>query len=75
MESRVDPTVVLTAKKIAILRHLAAGRSVREIAMLVGISVDTVYEHIEAIRRRVGAHSNPELVRIALHHGFIPTES
>lgn len=71
MESRLDPRLELTARKINILRHLALGRSVRQIAMILGISVDTVYEHMEVIRVRLGAHSNPELVRIAILHGLI----
>jgi DNA-binding CsgD family transcriptional regulator len=74
MESRLDPTLVLTDRKVGILRQLAAGRNVREIAVALGISVYTVYEHMGVIRRRLGAHSNPELVRIGLRHGFISAE-
>jgi DNA-binding CsgD family transcriptional regulator len=74
MESRLDPTLVLTNRKVEILRHLAAGRGIQEIAKTLGISVETVYEHVEIVRRRLGAHSNPELIRIALRHGFLPPD-
>jgi DNA-binding CsgD family transcriptional regulator len=74
MESRLDPAIVLTERKVQILRHLASGQSVQEISKGLGISAETVYEHIEATRRRLTAHSNPELIRIALRHGFVAAD-
>jgi DNA-binding NarL/FixJ family response regulator len=74
MRSRLDPTLELTDRRVDIIRRLAAGRSPREIAKDLGTSVETVYEHLEVIRRRLGAHSNPEAVRIAIRHGFVPEE-
>lgn len=71
MESRLDPRITLTNRKVEILRHLASGQSVPKIAKMLGISVETVYEHIELMRRRLGAQSNPELIRLALRHGLI----
>ena len=74
MRSRLDPTLVLTDRRVDILRRLAAGRTPREIAKDLGKSVETVYDHLEVIRRRLGAHSNPESVRIGIRHGFVPGE-
>jgi DNA-binding NarL/FixJ family response regulator len=71
MYSRLDPALALTARRIEILQRLAAGRSPREIAKDLGTSVETVYEHLEVMRNRLGAHSNPELVYLALSHGFL----
>ena len=39
--------------------------------MLLGIEVDTVYEHTNNVRRLLQAHNGPELVRLAIRHGFI----
>ena len=72
MRSRIDPNLVFTDRRVDILRRLAAGRSPREIAKELGRSVDTVYEHLAVIRRRLNAHSNPESVRMAIRHGFVP---
>jgi DNA-binding CsgD family transcriptional regulator len=74
MQSRLDPALVLTNRRVDILRRLAEGRSPFEISKDLGISVATVYEHLEAIRRRLRAHSNPEAIRIAIRHGFVPGE-
>lgn len=74
MESRLDPTLMLSDRKIEILRHLAAGHRVRETAEALGIRTDTVYEHAGGIRRRLGAHNTPELVRIGIRHGFISAD-
>ena len=72
MCSRLNPALVLTDRRVDILRRLAGGRTPQEIAKDLGISVGTVYEHLEAIRRCLGTHNNPESVRIAIRHGFIP---
>ena len=74
MRSRLDPTLVLTDRRVEILRRLAAGRRPREIAKELGISVDTVYEHLEVIRRLLGAHTAPESIRLAIRHGFVRYE-
>jgi DNA-binding NarL/FixJ family response regulator len=62
---------MLTDRKVEILRHLAVGRSVAEIGKDLGLSVATIYEHIQVMRRRLGAKSSPELVRIAILLGII----
>lgn len=74
MESRLDPTLKLSNRRVEILRSLAAGRSVQDIGKDLGISVATIYEHIEGMRRHLGASSNPGLIRIAIRHGFISAD-
>jgi DNA-binding NarL/FixJ family response regulator len=69
--SRLDSSLTLTDRKIGILSHLASGLTISEIAAVLNISPDTVYEHIAAARVRLGARSNPELIRLALRHGFL----
>ena len=74
MRSQLDPNLVITSRRVDILRRVAAGCTPREIAKQLGISVGTVYEHLEVIRRRLGSHTNPESVRTAIRHGFVPSE-
>lgn len=73
--SRRDASVSLTAQKVRILRHLAGGMSVCEISCTMSIAVDTVYEHVEVARKRLGARSTLELMRMAIHHGFVDPAS
>jgi DNA-binding CsgD family transcriptional regulator len=51
--------------------HLAEGKRVGEIARSLGTSADSVYEHLEKIRRRLGARTNAQLIHLAIHHGFL----
>jgi len=69
--SRCDPSLRLTAHNIEILAQLSRGKKANEIALSLGIVTDTVYEQIGRARRRLGAHNIPELVRLAIKHGFI----
>lgn len=54
----------LTTRQLEILRLLSNGRSTKEIAADLGLSVHTVRHHIQAIRTRLGAKSRVQ----ALHH-------
>lgn len=74
MRSRLDSKIVLTARKVEILRRYADDQTVGAIAKSLGISAETVYEHLEVMRRRLGAHTGPGLIRIAYRHGFIPRD-
>jgi len=69
--SLIDPALFLTVGTVEMLRQLATGKRCHEISQSLGIATDSVYEHVQDTRRRLGAHSNPELVRLAIHHGFI----
>jgi DNA-binding NarL/FixJ family response regulator len=71
VRSRCDPSRVLTAHQVALLRHLAWGKRVEAISLSFGVKVGTVYEQLQDLRVRLAARSNPELVRLAILHGFI----
>lgn len=61
---------VLTTRERAVVRHLSDGRTTREIATLLSISVSTVRSHIEHILRKLDAHSRLEAVAIARRLGL-----
>lgn len=52
----------LSPREREVLRALVAGRRVREIARTLGIALNTARKHVKAILRKVGVHSQAELV-------------
>jgi DNA-binding CsgD family transcriptional regulator len=61
---------VLTHRERQVLDHLASGRSTREIATLLSISVSTVRRHIEHILHKLHAHSRLEAVAVSRRLGL-----
>ncbi len=63
----------LTSREYEVLEHLVAGRSNKEVAAKIGISFRTVEFHRAHIMEKTGAKSLPELVRLWLSAGTVPT--
>jgi DNA-binding CsgD family transcriptional regulator len=61
----------LTPRQLDVLRHLAAGHSTALIAEKLGISIDTVRNHIRAIMERFGVHTRLEAVLRAHELGLV----
>jgi len=66
-----SPGSVLTPREREILQLLAEGKSNKETASALGISVMTVETHRSNIMRKLGAHSVAELVHYAVRHKMI----
>lgn len=66
-----DGAPELTARQIEILRLMARGADVREMASTLGISVNTVRTHIQRTLRRLGVHSQLEAVAAAFRDRLI----
>ena len=60
----------LTAREVEVLRLAATGRSNREVADALYLSVRTVERHIENIYRKIDAHSRADATAFALRHGL-----
>ena len=60
-----------TTREREIIQLLAEGRSNKEVAEKLGISVKTVETHRAAIMRKLGLHSIGELVRYAIRNHII----
>ena len=58
----------LSNREFEVLRHLAAGRSLKEIAAQLGISPKTVSTFRARVLQKLGVHTNADLVRYALEH-------
>ena len=62
---------VLTVREQEVLRLLAQGRSVKEIASELDLSAKTVEAHRANISNKLGARSLADLVRCAIRHGIV----
>jgi DNA-binding NarL/FixJ family response regulator len=65
---RVTP---LTARQTEILRHVASGRTTKEIARELGISPKTVEFHRSRLMERIGVRDITGLTRYALQTGLV----
>jgi DNA-binding NarL/FixJ family response regulator len=61
----------LTDREKQVLKLVAEGRSNKEIASLLDISVKTAMSHREHLMEKLGLHSRTELVKFALRAGVI----
>jgi DNA-binding CsgD family transcriptional regulator len=61
----------LTARQKQILQLLAEGKSSKEVAVALNISVKTAETHRANIMRRLDCHSVTELVRYAIRNHII----
>ena len=64
----------LTQREREVLSYLALGWETRYIADELGVSWYTARNHIENLRRKLGASSRLEAVMIAMRRGIIPSE-
>jgi PAS domain S-box-containing protein len=65
------PEYRLTPREHEVLLHLAAGCSTEQMARLMGISVETVRNHVRRLLRSLGVHSRLEAVARARREGLI----
>jgi DNA-binding CsgD family transcriptional regulator len=61
----------LTARQRETLQLIAEGKSTKEIAVILGLSVKTVETHRKELMERLGIHDIPGLVRYAIRVGII----
>lgn len=62
----------LSPREFEVLRLLAQGRSVRDIAQTLGLNPKTVANHQSAIKQKLGADTAVQLLRIAGSLGLSP---
>ena len=65
-----SPLAMLTAREMEVLRLLANGKRVKDIAALLNISVKTVESHRQNVMDKLEIHSTIELTRYALREGL-----
>jgi DNA-binding NarL/FixJ family response regulator len=66
-----NPYELLTDREKQVLRLVAEGKSNKEVAELLDISVKTAMSHREHIMEKLDLHSRTELIKFALRQGVI----
>ena len=66
-----DPYEELTDRERQVLKLVAEGRSNKEVADVLDVSVKTAMSHRAHLMEKVGAHGRTDLVRFAVKHGVI----
>jgi len=61
----------LTSRELEVLQHIVAGKSNKEIARDLDLSVNTVSVHRANIMDRLGIHKTAELVVYAIRKGLV----
>jgi DNA-binding NarL/FixJ family response regulator len=64
----------LTEREREIVQLVAEGRTNREIANLLTVSIKTVQAHRSNIMEKLGAHDRTDLVKYAIRVGMISPE-
>lgn len=65
-----DPVDLLTKREHEVLRLIAEGKTNKEVATKLNLSVYTVDSHRGKIMEKLNLHSTGELVRFAIKHGL-----
>jgi len=66
---------VLSHRESEVLRMLAFGHTNHEAAICIGISIKTVETYRARLAEKLGLKSRPEIVRYALEHSVLKSES
>lgn len=74
LESSRAPTDRITARQREVLQLVVEGRTTKEIARGLGLSVKTIESHRAEIMRRLGVHHMAGLVREAARMGLLPDD-
>ena len=72
--ARGAPHEALSDREFEVLRRLAAGESVSDVAAALNLSVKTVSSHKANLMGKLGLQNPTDLVRYALKHGLIDPE-
>jgi DNA-binding NarL/FixJ family response regulator len=68
------PTVELSPRRTEVLRRIAAGRTTKQIALELKLSVKTIESHRAALMRQLDIHDVAGLVRYAIRAGLVGPE-
>ncbi len=71
LKPKADAREALTGREQTILLQLAQGKSNKDVALALDISVRTVETHRKNIKRKLGISSTAGLTRYALEHGVL----
>ena len=64
----------LTNREIQILDHIANGNSNKQIAYTIGVSEQTIKNHVSAILRKLNANDRAHAVALAMHNQWVSVD-
>ena len=64
-------TPALSTRQREILQLIAEGRSTKDVARLLGVSIKTAETHRTQLMKKIGARSVAEVVRYAVRNGVV----
>jgi DNA-binding NarL/FixJ family response regulator len=70
--TKVAPLNLLTPRQQEVLRLIAEGKSTKEIAFALELSIKTIETYRTQVMEKLGLQDIPGLVRYAIRHGIIP---
>lgn len=62
---------LLSQRELQILEYVVEGKSNKEIAGIVHLSLDTVKTHLKNAYRKLSVHSRPQAIKIAIQQGLV----
>ncbi|TDN63538.1 response regulator transcription factor [Paraburkholderia sp. BL10I2N1] len=65
------PHEILSDREFQVLRMLAAGQSINDIAESCSLSAKTISTHKMRLMQKLGLNNNAELIRYAIRHGLV----
>ena len=69
-----DITTPLTPREVQILTNIAEGNSNKRIAIILGLSVQTIKNHVSAILRKLNANDRAHAVMLAVRTGLVSVQ-
>ncbi len=74
MRGGIDQVEPLSAREKEVLELILAGKSAKEIADHLSISVMTVYNHRINIKKKLGIRKDVDLIKYGIRKGYLSTE-
>jgi two-component system response regulator NreC len=69
--SKQHPVDPLTSRERQVLQLIAEGKSTKDVAALLGVSVKTAESHRSRLMQKLDIHETASLVRYAVKHGLV----
>jgi two-component system response regulator NreC len=69
--SKSQPADPLTSRERQVLQLIAEGKSTKDVAALLGVSVKTAESHRSRLMQKLDIHETASLVRYAVKHGLV----
>lgn len=70
-DSKISPQAVLTPREREVIQLVAEGKSTKEVALALNLSVKTAETHRTNLMRKLGLHSVADLTLYAVRNGIV----